>query len=160
MPAPTSSRRGEVFRPPRHIREKVSTTGGVPLKEAVGKATAVLKQLEGGFATESDESVARLQAAFAAARAGGGDAERRALYDDSHAIRGSAATFGYPLATRVADALCKFIDGRPRLTDAELAVIEVHIQAIRTVFAHRLTGDGGTPGRALLPMLEALRNKA
>lgn len=154
-------RRGEVFRPPRHIREKVATAGGVPLAQALAQATALLGKLEGGFAAESDQTVAKLQAAFVAARApGAGEGQRTALYDASHALRGSATTFGYPLATRVADALCKFIEARVPLDEADVAVIGVHVQALRAIFAQRLAGDGGPAGRELLPMLEKLRGRA
>src|SRR5260221_4129774 len=153
----TASRRADVFRPPRHIREKISTTGGVPLEEALGNASAVLMRLQGGFSTESNETVAKLQAAFQAAEASGGDTYREALYDCSHAVRGSGATFGYPLATRVADALCKFIDDHRSLTATDVAVIGVHVQAIRAVFAQGMTGDGGAAGRDVLPMLQKLR---
>lgn len=88
-----------------------------------------------------------------------GDDEIEEMFNMAHEIRGQGGTFGYPLVTTIGDSLCKFIDGRARLTEIELEVVKVHILGLKAVFRQELKGDQKALGNDLRELLELLRAK-
>jgi hypothetical protein len=74
----------------------------------------------------------------------------QALQRVAHDMRGQGASFGYPLITHIADALCRYL-GRPVDTSAiDLAVCAVHVDALRAIIQHEITGDGGKLGQNIV----------
>lgn len=93
----------------------------------------------------------------------GGEAGSEALdrlYGIVHDIKGQAATFGYPLASEICARLCRLLSRRPHLNEAELRIVQAHVQGLGIVFGHRLAGDGGPPGRQLSERLRRLAERA
>lgn len=69
----------------------------------------------------------------------------------AHELRGQGGTFDYPLITKLCKSLYEATSNPDRqITDDRKNLIDAHIDAIRTVFKNRITGDGGEIGLALL----------
>jgi len=71
----------------------------------------------------------------------------------AHDIRSQAGTFGYPLITQIADALCKFIQKIENVEPIHFKIISTHVDALRLCQGNNLKGDGGAEGQALSEML-------
>ena len=69
--------------------------------------------------------------ALAIAAEGLNEATRARLYSAAHDIKGEGATFGYPLAARIADTLCGLMDGIADETALPLGLMMQHVEAIR-----------------------------
>jgi CheY-like chemotaxis protein len=78
----------------------------------------------------------------------------------AHELRGQGSTFDYPLITELSKSLYEAtLDPERRITDDRKKLIGAHIDAIRTVFKNRITGDGGEVGLALLHDIEVAVKK-
>jgi len=58
-------------------------------------------------------------------------------------IKGAGGTIGFDLLTRLGKSLNDFVDGLERLTDRQLVVISLHIDAMYAILANRIMGSGG-----------------
>ncbi|HEX9792230.1 MAG TPA: response regulator [Kiloniellales bacterium] len=78
----------------------------------------------------------------------------------AHELRGQSGTFNYPLITKLSKSLYETTlePDRP-VTDDRKKLIDAHIDAIRTVFKNRITGNGGEIGLALLHDIEVAVKK-
>ncbi|MEK9722133.1 MAG: hypothetical protein VW405_01445 [Rhodospirillaceae bacterium] len=151
----------KIFRPSRHISQKVPKRGGPSPAQAIMRALNAAEDLMGeyqGWAVDDLEAL--WQSFIHAAAADVLDADEiQNMFNMAHEIRGQGGTFGFPLVTVIADSLCKFIDGRARLTAVELEVIKVHILGMKAVFRQRLEGDHEELATELRSLLELLRAK-
>ena len=78
----------------------------------------------------------------------------------AHELRGQSGTFNYPLITKLAKSLYETtLDPDRLVTDDRKKLIDAHIDAIRTVFKNRITGNGGEVGLALLHDIEVASKK-
>ena len=78
----------------------------------------------------------------------------------AHELRGQSGTFDYPLTTKLAKSLYEVtMDPNKQVTNDRKKLIDAHIDAIRTVFNNRITGDGGEIGLALLHDIEVAVRK-
>ena len=78
----------------------------------------------------------------------------------AHELRGQSGTFDYPLITKLSKSLYEAtMDPARQITDDRKNLIDAHIDAIRTVFRNRVTGDGGDVGMALLRDIEVAVKK-
>lgn len=71
-----------------------------------------------------------------------------------HDLRGSGRTFNYDLLTRFADSCFKLVDRRETLTEAQVAVVVAHVDAMVAVMHNKIRGDGGAVGRELTKVLQ------
>ncbi len=76
------------------------------------------------------------------------------IFRVAHDIKGQAGTFGYALATKVADLLCDFI----RSTDAvpspeQTTVIKAHLAALHFILSQDIKGDGDQASQELVKKL-------
>ncbi len=152
-------KKAEVIRPPKHIRQKVGSTGGVEIEEALGKADLAVIHYSGSFIREIEPELEKLRKAYEAAAKDPANIRkyRSAMYDASHEIRGQSGTFGYPLATLVADTVCKFLDPGREWSEEDLDLLGLHVFALRGVFKNELKQEGGVVGRELTAVLKKLR---
>lgn len=60
-------------------------------------------------------------------------ATRQALFRAAHDIKGHSTMFGYPMATDVADSLCRVIEHTPESTLIPLPFIDQCVDAIRAI---------------------------
>ncbi len=78
----------------------------------------------------------------------------------AHELRGQSGTFDYPLITKLSKSLYEATsDPERHITDDRKKLIDAHVDAIRTVFKNRITGDGGEVGLALLRDIEVAVRK-
>jgi len=74
----------------------------------------------------------------------------------AHELRGQGGIFGYPLITALAKSLYKTTsDPLLLVTEERRELIAAHIDAIRTVFRDKISGNGGEVGSALLREISA-----
>jgi CheY-like chemotaxis protein len=78
----------------------------------------------------------------------------------AHELRGQSGTFDYPLITKLAKSLYEVTaDPGRKITADRKKLVDAHIDAIRTVFKNRITGEGGEVGIALLRDIEVAVKK-
>jgi hypothetical protein len=80
----------------------------------------------------------------------------QALYAVAHNIKGQGSSFGFQLMTRLGDSLCLLTRGKRPFSDADLNVVQAHLDAMRLVLSQEIRGDGGALGDKLAQKLEAM----
>jgi HPt (histidine-containing phosphotransfer) domain-containing protein len=109
--------------------------------EAIERAEAALADLSSEFDDWMAKEVERLTRARDAVAAEGVTAGTRAnIYIASHDIKGEAATFGYPLAARVAESLCHLLDGIADDDKVPGDLVIQHADAIRAIVRESAKG--------------------
>jgi HPt (histidine-containing phosphotransfer) domain-containing protein len=109
--------------------------------EAIERAEAALADLSSEFDDWMAKEVERLTRARDAVAAEGINAGSRAnIYIASHDIKGEAATFGYPLAARVAESLCHLLDGVADDARVPADLVIQHADAIRAIVRENAKG--------------------
>jgi HPt (histidine-containing phosphotransfer) domain-containing protein len=109
--------------------------------EAIERAEAALADLSSEFDGWMAKEVERLTRARDAVAAEGINAGSRAnIYIASHDIKGEAATFGYPLAARVAESLCHLLDGVADDARVPADLVIQHADAIRAIVRENAKG--------------------
>ncbi len=96
------------------------------LANAEGALAALRQEFDGWLQNETH----RLATLLEAYKADPDKANAGMLYRALHDMRGNAATFGNPLAGRLADHLCKLFDNCTRVPSA---LVEAHVHAIQAV---------------------------
>jgi hypothetical protein len=150
-------------RPPAKIISRPNA-----LAKKVGRFTLDPQRLERAqavVAAHAQDYVARLLEEAHALAAGWQEAaaeDREAivrLHRIAHDIKGQGTTFGYPLATEVAAALCRLLMGGGLARAKAREVVEAHIAALAAIAGGPIAGDGGEAGAALLEGLRRTREK-
>lgn len=77
-----------------------------------------------------------------------------------HNMKGQGGSFGYPLVTAVCSSFYPLIRPELRQNATQLALVKMHLEALRLIFQRRIAGDGGEIGAALVARLEGLARKA
>ncbi|TNE67096.1 MAG: hypothetical protein EP335_01845 [Alphaproteobacteria bacterium] len=78
------------------------------------------------------------------------------IYDLSHNIKGMGASFNYSLMTSAGTSLCAYIKGLPDGASLSKRVVDAHVRVYEVVLEHRIRGDGGERGQALVTRLGAI----
>lgn len=141
---------------PNPIAKKARVEHGRDPKALLAKADQSVKKLGGEFEAIFAENVGELTKAMTDIRAGG-DARVgvvKLMRSTLHDLRGQAGTFGYPLVSQVGDSACKFIDLSADITDTEVSVLSMHIDALKAISAAKMKGDGGPIGHELMSGLK------
>ena len=150
------SNSAQVIRPPNTLRLKVGGGFGGIDADAIAKAEAALQAMSSQFGQWLQDELAKLDAAQAAVRAQGLNAETaEGLYFRAHDLKGLGATYQYPLVTRIAGSLCKLLDDPARRAEAPLVLLDAHIDAIKAVVRDEIKTDEHPTGRILAETLEA-----
>ena len=76
------------------------------------------------------------------------------LYGIAHNIKGQGSSFGYPLVTRIGHSLCTLVRQEREFSDADLGIIQAHLDAQRLILAKDIKGEGGEVGNKLAARLE------
>ena len=151
----------EYIQPPNNLRAKQKQAGvSMTLDmKVLDQAESVIRGARADFFVSIAEDLAKLQKRYEAARP---DPESRPGHiEDIHAtaqsIAGQGSSFGYPVVTALASQLCHYLEDHvfPHattrgVTDPELEVVRVHMEAIKLVVTQKLEGDGGPIGSKLL----------
>ena len=83
----------------------------------------------------------------------------RTLYYAALVIKSQAGTFGYDLASHVADSLVQITDECPDMDPTRLTVVRKHIDVLYVIFQRNMEGMGGQVGKDLLENLYLLSSK-
>ncbi len=125
--------------------------------EALARAEAALSALSDEYLRWIEADLLRLATALAALRSAGAaqwHAAAAAVFAVAHDIKGQAATFDYPLLSRLGLALCRLVHAAKGVDAVLLRRLDMVAEAMAQVVAQRLSGDGGADGRDLLRRLE------
>lgn len=151
----------EIFHPKQTLKgfARRVTAGGetvAPDDELVMRAEAALAELSDEFDTWMADEVERLRAARQAARSARWSTKTvDALYGVSHDLRGQATTLGYPLVGRIADALCRLLEGFADSSTAPSGLIEQHVDAMIACVRENRRDDSDAVGLAVIEALSA-----
>ena len=77
----------------------------------------------------------------------------RSIYELCHDLRGEGASFGYPSVSRVADLICRVIDGKVRRDKRFLDVIKIEVASLRAMVRYDVRGE---PEGIALELIDAL----
>lgn len=147
----------EIIELPNTIKEKVGSGGFDPI--AMRRAEIAVEEMAVDYDARLQQEVAAFDEAFRAMRRAG-EFDKRRLFAYAHALRGEAGSFGYPLVSAIGNTLARFIDGRPRLEEADCEILESHLNALRAVAFRKVKGDGGEIGAQLVEGLAAMVTRA
>ena len=132
--------------------------GDRKMEAVLARAQAAVADLAKNYAPSTlgdiDRSVAMLK------RAREVPLERAAavqdIYGIAHNIKGQGSSFGYPLVTRIGHSLCALTRQERDFSDADLGVIQAHIDALRLILTKEIKGEGGEVGTKLAARLESM----
>jgi len=141
--------------PPHQISERVSGSGDISDK-MLARADAAVKRLSDQFTDLALDEIGKLDMLLKEAQANSDKRPDivRNIFMVVHDLRGQGATFDYPLLTRIGSSLCTFTENLEGSSDKELQVISVHVDALKAVMTHKISGDGGPVGREIAKGLE------
>jgi len=146
----------QVIRPPNTLRLKVGGGFGGIDANAIAKAEEALKAMSAQFGQWLQDEINKLDAAQAAIRAEGLNAQTaEGLYFRAHDLKGLGTTYQYPLVTRLAGSLCKLLDDPTKRAAAPVRLLDAHIDAIKAVVRDQIQTDDHPTGRVLAETLEA-----
>ena len=137
------------------LRLKLGGRLGAIDPSAIAKAEAALKSLSGNFAQWLSDEIAKLDAARGRVRDEGVNAETmEGLYLRVHDLKGLGATYEFPLITRIGASLCRLIDDKDKRLTVDMAVVDAHIEAIKTAVREDIKTEEQPQGRQMLEELE------
>ncbi len=142
-----------VIAPVHDLAERAVRSGSSKdVDRLLAKAEEALAELRQEFPAWMAAEFEALEKAWAAHKAGAPDGKVQ-LFRRIHDMRGQASTFGYPLAGRAADMLCKLMDA---LQEVPPDVIEAHVQAIRVIIRDNVNTDDHPLGLQMIAALDEL----
>jgi hypothetical protein len=125
---------------------------------AVARAEAALEALGSVFPDWMHEEVLRLEDALLTARTGAFAPDSLGgLQARAHDVKGMAATYRYPLASRIADCICRLLATPERcaLARANRALLEAAVAAVRACVRENIRDETDRMGAALAKELDA-----
>jgi hypothetical protein len=132
--------------------------GDHKLEAVLARAQAAVADLAKNFGESALGDVERCAALLKSAREDG--ANRPALildlYGIAHNLKGQGSSFGYPLVTRIGQSLCQLTRRERAFSDADLGIIQAHLDALRLILTKGIKGEGGEVGAKLAARLEHL----
>ncbi|MFZ5790549.1 MAG: Hpt domain-containing protein [Pseudomonadota bacterium] len=141
----------------------VAADGGI--SAAVRRARDAVAELSADYRSWALADLTRAEAALSEASADPARAGTplQRLYGIAHDMKGQGGSFGFPLVTQIGHSLCCLLHGRAAgrreiglpIDEADLALVEIHLKALRLVLEKSVRGEGGEIGRRLVERLQA-----
>ena len=149
-----------MINPPDPIQSKVSGGGG-PSMEMLANADAEIKEVGAGYTEWTVKDIEQLSALLAQASENPTDRRERIsdIFDVSHDMRGQGTSFDYPLLTRICESLCRFTDELEQVDQTALDLVRTHIEAMRAVITHKVTGEKNELAEQIASGLEIASEK-
>jgi chemotaxis protein histidine kinase CheA len=123
---------------------------------AVARAEAALAAMAVNFDEWLKIEITRMEGAMSAVQSQGrNEGNMEALYHCAHDLKGLGATYGFPIISQIAGTLCRLIDSADRRRSAPLALVGVHVEAIKAAARNDIRTDNDPVGKALVLELEA-----
>ncbi len=126
--------------------------------DCAARAEQALSEMSGSFQQWLETEVATLQHARLAGESAGWNTQScEALLSAAHDIKGLAATYDYPLVSKIAASLCRLIESDNAKAAAlkSPALMLAHVDAIRAAVRDHIKTSEHPLGRTLLRALEA-----
>lgn len=127
---------------------------------AVASAQAAVAGLADKYIGWVNDDLKRLDAAIAAVTDGHNAAALREVYGVAHDIKGQGSTFGYHLITDIGQLLCRYAERAIERKKVDRAVIDAHVEAMRTVVDNRIQGPAGELGREIIEALKGVAERS
>lgn len=133
-----------VIVPPNRLKAVVRRSGDSseinmdPVTRAETALGQIKSEFRGWMSAECDTLEATRNTAYAESQSG--PAVER-LFNAAHDIMGHASVFGYPLAGKIADSLCRLISHSPDTARIPPALIDAHVDAVRAVVREGVHAD-------------------
>jgi chemotaxis protein histidine kinase CheA len=126
------------------------------MSAALARAEAAVAALARDYLTWAQADLDLCHQHLSAARAAPAQRADRItdLFGVAHNIKGQGSSFGYPLMTRLGQSLCHLTRLTHRFSDAELALITVHLDIMADVLQQEARGDGPPEMQAAVLKLE------
>jgi hypothetical protein len=128
------------------------------LARAQAAVADLAKNYAGNTLSDLDRCAAFLKTAREAPEQRGNAVKE--LYGIAHNIKGQGSSFGYPLVTRIGHSLCTLVRQERDFLDADLGVMQAHLDALRLILTKDIKGEGGEVGAKLAARLENMVVKA
>jgi len=126
------------------------------MEAVLARAQAAVADLAKSYIPNTTADLDRCAALLKAAREDASirTASIKELYGIAHNIKGQGSSFGYPLVTRIGHSLCTLVRQERDFSDADLGVVQAHLDALRLILAKEIKGEGGEVGNKLAARLE------
>lgn len=154
------AKKAEKIIPPRRLAEKVRKSGGPSPEKAILRALNAAEDLIDSYQGWAVDDLTELWKTFNESTSSK-DAEKQIerMFEIAHGIRGEGGSFDFPLISIIGDSLCKFLEGRKKMSATDKEAIKVHILAMRAVFRQGLKGEQPGMERDLRQLLALLRDR-
>ncbi len=141
--------------PPNNLRQKQKLAGVSGVLDAawIDAAEQQISAAKFDYEEAVGEDLAKLHAAYEKALK---DPANRAqhmqeLYGVVQTVKGQGSSFGYPLISAIGSQLARFMEDRgDDVSDAQMEVVKVHVEAIRLVMQQKMEGEGGAIGKQIV----------
>lgn len=129
--------------------------------ENIRKAQQIINDSRGDFLEWIVEDIKQLEEAYHVLEKNPGHSsdEVLALYRVAMKVKSQAGTFGFDLASNVAESLMQMTDNCPHVDKARLMATRKHIDVLYVIFQRNIQGMGGRIGRDLMDNLNLLTKK-
>jgi chemotaxis protein histidine kinase CheA len=130
-----------------------------PDSDLVARMQAAISDLSGNFLAWVRADMAALEERWNLIKTGNeGLPEAFAImFDIAHNMKGQGSTFGYPLLSRIANSLCRYLEWAGETKRGDLDLLRLHLDCLGAIVEHEIKGDGGALG---LKLAEGLENAA
>lgn len=147
------------IQPATSLRDKVR--GGNGAVSPIAEMDDVIQQMVPEYEQRAQKDIGVLAQLYAELEKYPSSEEvRNKIFKLSHDVKGQGGTFGYDLITTIGNDLCRFIETSPPLDDEKIKIIGHHIQAMKTIFDQKMTGDGNGQGNQIVTTLREMASKA
>lgn len=145
----------EYITPPNDLRKK-QKLAGVSMTLDSGWVDAAERSIGAAkfdYMEAANEDLAKLQQAYETVVKDPANrvVHVQALYGLVQSIKGQGSSFGFPLMSAVGNQLARFIEETgDNLTDPQLEVVKVHVEALRLIMMQKMEGEGGPIGQKIV----------
>jgi chemotaxis protein histidine kinase CheA len=150
----------EVIVVPNRLKKKAMRHAAADEPDPLADAEIALQELSGQFSSwMEDECRALEEARQLVHRHGLTEETRQALFRAAHDIKGHGATFGYPLASDVADNLCRMIEHADATAPIPPTYIDQCVDSVRAIIREHADKNAEQIAAALASELRTLTDE-
>lgn len=125
-----------IFPPDESLKKRVIAPGSSTnaVRRAVKAAESAIEELSVEFDDWMQSELDKMNELLERVKQEGLTGEAgELLFNAAHDMKGHATTFGYPTVTEICTTLCLLMDEVPDRSCISVKVIEIHVQAIKTI---------------------------
>lgn len=153
-----------IMKPSQTLKDKVGhdiSLDDILSVSSVRKAQQIISGAQGDFLEWIIQDTRAMEQAFhrIGHTAAGKPQDIRALYQAALTIKAQAGTFGFDLASQVAESLMLVLEDLTYADPQCMVVLRKHMDALYVIFQRNIQGMGGAIGKELLASLDKLGKK-